>query len=137
MRPGANEIVVGLAGLTAGGGLVLVALGVVPVDAEAVHMPLSVLALVGSAFVAGGAAALVPVRAVRAAAGGLVMLTPGLVFGWIALFGDAAQFSGGSGLLPRAADVALARGLFGAVALLGLGVFVAGTARLVRDARRD
>ncbi|WP_412061854.1 hypothetical protein [Rubrivirga sp. IMCC45206] len=125
-------------GLFVAAGLALVALGagVVPVDPASVHAPGWVLALCGAVFGMGGLAALAHRwPAVQSAAVGVIWLAFGVIGGWVALFGSAEQFSGGAGVLPRALDVLLARGLFGLGAVLCLAVFIGGTVRLVRRAR--
>lgn len=136
MRRITPEIVVGVAGLGVGGVLVAVALGVTPSDPASIHAPGWVLAICGAVFTVGGVTALAQdFPAVRTAAAGVFVAAMTVVMGWIALYGDAAQFSGGTGLLPPAVDEMLARILFGACALLGLAMFVGGTIHLLRGPR--
>ncbi|MAQ94445.1 MAG: hypothetical protein CMM84_13080 [Rhodothermaceae bacterium] len=107
--------------------------GVVPADPASVHAPGWVLAVCGAVFVLAGVAMLAHRwPAVQSAAGGVICLAFGLVGGWVALFGEAAQFSGGTGLLSRGAEVAVARGVFGVGAVLCLAMFVWSTVLLAR-----
>ncbi|MEM1055634.1 MAG: hypothetical protein AAGI52_08905 [Bacteroidota bacterium] len=121
--------------LTLGMGLFVTAigLGIVPVDPANVHAPMWVLAVCGLVFVIGGVAVLAHGRpGIQSAAGLTIVLAFGLVGGWVALFGDAAQMSGGIPFLPRALNVALGRGLFGIGAVLCFAFFAWGTARALR-----
>ncbi|WP_412068847.1 hypothetical protein [Rubrivirga sp. IMCC43871] len=136
MAPSRPDRLFGGLFLAAGAALVGIGAGVVPVDPGTVHAPGWVLALCGAVFGMGGVAVLAHRwPAVQSAAVGVIWLAFGVIGGWVALFGSAEQFSGGTGLLPRSLDVWLARGVFGLGAVLCLAVFIGGSARLVRRAR--
>lgn len=110
-----------------------IGLEVVPVDPASVHAPMWVLVLCGAVFVLGGVGMLAHgAPEVQSAAGATIVLLFGVVGGWVALFGDAAQFSGGFAFLSAEANVAMARGVFGLGALVCLAMFVWGTRRMLR-----
>ncbi|MEM6327406.1 MAG: hypothetical protein AAF791_09840 [Bacteroidota bacterium] len=107
-----------------------IGLGVVPVDPATVHAPMWVLAVCGIVFVLGGISVIAhDHRGVQTAAGLTIVLALGLVGGWVALFGDSAQMSGGLPFLPRSLNVALGRGLFGFGALICFAFFAWGISR--------
>lgn len=107
--------------------------GVVPVEPGSVHAPPWVLVACGAVFVLGGVAMLTYDRPrIQSAAGGTIVLAFGLVAGWVALFGEAAQFSGGLPFVSRGLNVAIARGMFGLGSVLCFVLFVWGTSKMLR-----
>ena len=106
----------------------LLALGVLPMDPEALHVPRWVFLMCGLVFVAGGGALLSePMPALRDAFVATLLLTFALAGAWVAFFSDSEAFSGGLPFLPDIVNVILARSLFGlgAIGLGGSFVYVA------------
>ncbi|HIG75380.1 MAG TPA: hypothetical protein EYQ24_12645 [Bacteroidetes bacterium] len=121
--------------ITLATGLFIMGIGleVVPVDPASVHAPMWVLVLCGAVFVLGGVGVLAHGKPeIQSAAGGTIVLVFGVVGGWVALFGEAAQFGGGFAFLSPEANVAIARGVFGLGALVCLAMFAWGTRRMIR-----
>ena len=128
-----TALLLGFAAIAGGVAVLLVAAGVVAVDPTTVHAPRWVLGACGAVFALGGLAVIVPEGSpVGSAAAGTLVLAFGLVGGWVALFGEAEGFSGGLAFVPRAVNVAIARGLFGAGALLCFALFAWGVRQTVR-----
>ncbi|MEL6614806.1 MAG: hypothetical protein AAFQ43_03660 [Bacteroidota bacterium] len=119
--------------LIAGGAIVGVAFGLVPVDPASVNAPPWVLAACGLVFVLGGVLVLAQRwPRIQSAAGGTLVLVMGLVGAWVAAAGDAEHFSGGLPLVSPEANVAMARVLFGLGAALCFALFGWGLWRTVR-----
>ena len=113
--------------------VVLMAVGVIPVEEGDLHAPNLILLLCGLAFAAGGLAILLPSDPRVKLSLVVIILASFLVIGvWVAVFGDAAHFSGGIPLLSRETNAVLARAAFGLGAVLILGMLVMALRQLLR-----
>ena len=104
-----------------GAGLVIVAvaLGVLEPDPGSVHAPLWILALGGVVFVGGGVAVLVsPSSRLRSIAAGSLVVSMGIIAGWVALFGAGEHMSGGFWFVPHDTNVWIGRIVFGLASLM-------------------
>ena len=112
--------------LVAGLFIGLVAVEIIAVDEELVHAPRWILGL-GAALFAGGGLSLLAGPAYRLAqwSAGTVVVSMTVLSAWVALFGQSEHFSGDWPWLSEETNVPIARILFGAVSLLGLGIIVA------------
>lgn len=104
--------------------IVMAAFGVGPMSGSKVHAPRWVIGVCGVVFASCGVVLNARSQAIRSLGAGLVVIGLAMAFGWVALFGEARYFSGGSPLLTRAAEVLVARVLFASVAALGIGIAV-------------
>lgn len=106
--------------LAAGVAITGVGIGLIPVEPEKVHAPYWVIALCGIMFLAGGTAVLLgeknPLNRFLAAT---IALSLAISFAWVAFYGDGQHMSGGAWFLPKSANVALGRVVFGLGSLLG------------------
>lgn len=109
----------GVVAVLAGCAICATGLGLIPVDESSLHAPRAVLFLAGLIFVVAGAMELAgPDSRHNDLLASVLLLSMAAVGGWVALLGSAEGFSGGVPLLPLAANVLLARTLFGLGALL-------------------
>lgn len=103
----------------------LIASGEIAIAEEDLHAPRWILGLIAVAFAGFGLAVLVPLGSRFAPwFGGAIVVSMTLIFGWVALFGAGAQFSGDWPFFSRSANVLIARIVFGCVTLLGLAMIV-------------
>ncbi|XWN36392.1 MAG: hypothetical protein ROO71_10580 [Balneola sp.] len=102
---------------------ILLSLEIIPVDESTVNAPMWVIGLCGFVFSLGGIMMLLgeksPLNHLLAC---LLVLSFGLISGWIAFFGDSAHFSGGTPFLSNAQNVWIARVLFGSGSVLCFAV---------------
>lgn len=132
MKPLARRAM-GLFLVGAGVAVELVALGIIPFDAQRIHAPMWVLSLSGVLFLAGGFTVLAPPGSGLAIwCGGAVVVSITAVSAWVALYGPEEGFSGGLPWIPRELDLLIARLMFGCVALLGLAIMAGAAAGLRR-----
>lgn len=97
----------------AGSVICLVALGLIPIDETKLHAPRWVLFLCGLLFLTGGTLVLTyGRRGMLNACAAVIAACLGTVAGWVALYGDAAQFHGNLPL-DHASQVSTARIAFG------------------------
>ena len=99
------------------------AINIVPIDESSLHVPRWVLALVAIVFASTGVL-VVQSQSSRASdlLAGIILFAMSVIGMWIALFGSSEEFYGGLSILPRDANVTMARVLFGFGALITLGV---------------
>ncbi|MEP1152347.1 MAG: hypothetical protein ABJH08_11520 [Balneola sp.] len=101
------------------------AFGIFQADESTIHAPLWVIGLCGFVFSLAGIMILLGEKSpVNNLLGGLLVLSFALIGGWVALFGDSAQFSGGSSILSDSSNVMLARILFGSGALMCFAITI-------------
>ncbi len=101
-----------------------ISFGIVPIDESTVHAPMWVIGLCGLVFSLAGIMILLGEKSpINNFLGGLLVLSFALIGGWIALFGDSAQFSGGTPLLSDSINVTIARILFGSGSLMCFAIF--------------
>lgn len=128
---------IGLAGficIVLGASVCLIAFRVLPYDESKIHAPGWIIALCGGVFVLGGLALLLRSHKILVSVlGNCMVLIFGIVAGWIALFGQAEQFSGGIPLLSNESNVSVARALFFCVAIMCALILTAGLRYLVRQ----
>ena len=109
--------------LTLGGLVVLAACGLGPMGDAPANAPRWIVALGGAVFCCGGVLLLGPPRVLGQLMAATVTVAMTVSCAWVALYADASGFSGTSvPFLSREANVVVARGLFGLVALLGLAI---------------
>lgn len=104
--------------------ILMAAFGFGPMSGSKTHAPSWVIGVCGLVFASGGVVLIGPSQRISSFGAGVVVMGLSAVFGWVALFGEAQYFSGGSSLFPRAVEVLVARVLFGSVAILGIGIAV-------------
>ncbi|MEP1306490.1 MAG: hypothetical protein ABJK11_00495 [Balneola sp.] len=98
---------------------ILISLEALPIDEATIHAPKWVIGICGFIFSLSGVMVLLGEKSpVNNLLGGVLVLSFGLVGGWVALFGDASGFSGGLGILTNDQNVAIARFVFGSGAVL-------------------
>lgn len=101
--------------------IIAVAADFISVEEAAFHAPRWVVALCGSIFgIAGLMIVVGPESGLNNLMASLLLLAMGLTGGWVAVFGGASGFSGGVPFAPGNVNIALARIMFGAGALLCL-----------------
>jgi hypothetical protein len=116
-----------------GAAVVLLGCGVIAADERTLHAPRFVIVLAGVIFVAGGGMMLVPERSAWGHPFALAFfLALAIAFWWIALAAPGDGFSGGSFFLSKAANVRVARVMFGSGALLASGIVVYAVYRMIR-----
>lgn len=100
-----------------------VALGIVPLNQGEIYAPAWVLFLCGLIFLMSGCMILLGQHSKLNDLFAFVFcLAASLVGAWVAFFGSSEQFSGGLPFVPRDVNVVLGRTLFGAGAVVTLGV---------------
>lgn len=97
-----------------------VSVGILPADPATIYAPLWVLFACGFVFVVTGAMLIFGERYPRFNNFCAVIVTGGMgaIAGWIAIFSDAAGFSGGIPFIPRDLNILIGRGLIGFGAVL-------------------
>ncbi len=103
----------------AGLAIVAVASGLIEPDPGSVHAPSWVLGLCGVVFIGGGAAVLFPSSSRwRSIAAGSLVVSMGIIAGWVALFGPGEHMSGGFWFVPHDTNVWIGRIVFGLGSLM-------------------
>lgn len=129
----------------AGGAILALALGWIPIDPAKLEAPRWVIASAGVMFIAGGMMPLGHAFSLPAWLGPLTGLIAAaalaLVFNWIAFFPGERHFSGSSSLLgfqmgTSAAGEMSGRIVFGACAMLVDALVLVGLVRLLRGSKR-
>jgi hypothetical protein len=108
-----------------GSGFFVAALSVnmIPIDESNLHVPRWVLALVSIVFVSTGVLVVLNQKSRGSyLLAGIILFAMSVIGAWIALFGSSEQFYGGLSILPRDVNVAMARILFGFLAMITLAV---------------
>ena len=108
-----------------GTAILLVAIGVLPVDPDSVHAPYPIVGLCGIVLVFGGSMILMGDRSrynSLAAAGMLVCFA--LVGGWAALIASPESIEGGLPFLPQGINAFLGKIIFGSGAVLSAALSV-------------
>jgi hypothetical protein len=101
----------------------LIAFGVITIDATDIQAPMWMLAVCGIVFVIGGCMLLLTRHArLNNLLAALICLAFAAVGGWVALFSPPEGFSGGIPLLSDAANIRLARWVFGGGAVISLAL---------------
>lgn len=113
-----------------------VALGLISVSEGQIHAPMWVVALSGIVFMIAGCMILLGnhSRANDVLAGVLCLLF-GIVGIWVSLFSPDEGFSGGVPLLSNAANITLARWVFGGGALICFAISVYAFRRATQSSR--
>jgi hypothetical protein len=102
---------------------ILIGIGIIPVDDSELNAPEWVIGLCGFVFSLAGVMILVGEKSpINHLLAGLLVLSFGCIGGWIALYGEAAHFSGGTPFLSNTQNVWIARVLFGSGSLLCFAV---------------
>ena len=102
---------------------VLIGIGIIPIDDSELNAPEWVVGLCGFVFSLAGVMILVGEKSpINHLLAGLLVLSFGCIGGWIALYGEAAHFSGGTPFLSNTQNVWIARVLFGSGSLLCFAV---------------
>ena len=102
---------------------ILIGIGIIPVDDSTLNAPKWVVGLCGFVFSLAGVMILIGEKSpINHLLSGLLVLSFGCIGGWIALYGEAAHFSGGTPFLSNAQNVWIARTLFGSGSLLCFAV---------------
>jgi len=100
-------------------------LDIFPVDESTVHAPIWVIGLCGFVFSLVGLMILLGEKSpINNLLGGILVLSFALIGGWVALFGDSAQFSGGAPILSDSQNVVVARILFGSGSLMCFAIAI-------------
>jgi divalent metal cation (Fe/Co/Zn/Cd) transporter len=100
-----------------------VAFGVLPVDEADVHAPMWVVAVSGIAILIAGCMIILGNHSwANDLLAGVLCLLFGVIGVWVALFSSSEGFSGGIPLLSNAANVTLARWVFGGGALISFSI---------------
>jgi len=135
-HPERSRLVLGLLCVVLGALPLSIALGFIPIVEGQVHAPMWVVALSGIIFVIAGCMIFLgsQSRANDFLAGVLCLLF-GAVGTWVSLFSPSDGFSGGVPLLPNAANVTLARWLFGGGALICFALSVYAFRRATQSSR--
>lgn len=101
------------------------AFGIVQADESTVHAPLWVIGLCGLVFSLAGIMVLIGEKSpINNLLGGILVLSFALIGGWVALFGDSAQFSGGTPILSDSQNVIVSRILFGSGSLMCFAIAI-------------
>jgi hypothetical protein len=116
-----------------------IAMGLVPVAPGTLHAPRSIIILAGLLFWLAALSMLLGTShpRVNGLLGALLFATFALVGGWVAAFGTSSAFGGGILLLPHATGEWIARGMFGAGAVLSAVASIYSIGRVLRSPRLD
>jgi len=118
-RPERTRLVYGLLLIAVGALPLSIALGLLPVDEADVHAPMWVVAISGIVFLIAGCMIFLGNHSwANDLLAGILCLLFGVIGVWVALFSSSEGFSGGVPLLSNAANVTLARWVFGGGALI-------------------
>ena len=113
-----DRLLVGLIGVGFGALTVLEAYGVTRLGRGTPDAPRWVMVLIGAMFIACGLVAWLGLpRGTSGLFASVIIASMGVVFGWIALFGDAGGFSGGTSVVAELSGFPLQRIAFGLGAL--------------------
>lgn len=122
-RPERTRLAYGLLLIVVGALPLSVAFGVLPVDEADVHAPMWVVAVSGIAILIAGCMIILGNHSwANDLLAGVLCLLFGVIGVWVALFSSSEGFSGGIPLLSNAANVTLARWVFGGGALISFSI---------------
>ena len=133
---GRNRLIVGLLCIALGAFPLSIALGLLPVDEADVYAPMWVVAVSGLVFLIAGCMIILGNHSwANDLLAGILCLLFGVVGVWVALFSPSEGFSGGVPLLSNAANVTLARWVFGFGALISFSISVYAFRRAFQSSR--
>jgi len=133
---GRHRLIVGLLCIALGAFPLSIALGLLPVDEADVYAPMWVVAVSGLVFLIAGCMIILGNHSwANDLLAGILCLLFGVVGVWVALFSPSEGFSGGVPLLSNAANVTLARWVFGFGALISFSISVYAFRRAFQSSR--
>lgn len=114
-----NRIFTGVVCIASGLIPMAIGSGLLAVNPATIHAPMAVIFGCGLVFVIAGMMLMLQLSPrFNNMFAALLLGIMGCIGGWVSLFGEAAQFSGGLMLLPDSANLSLARMTFGFGALI-------------------
>lgn len=123
----AGTLFAGGFGLVIGLTICLVGLDILPAEEGSIHAPRWVLVLCGAVFALAGIAILVQGRPLLTSLiGNLIIAAFAAIAAWVAWGGTSEGFSGGVPFVSHGLNVKIARGMFGAGALLCALILIPG-----------
>lgn len=134
--PERNRFALGLLCIALGVFPLSIALGLLPVDEADVYAPMWVVAISGIVFLIAGCMIFLGNHSwANDLLAGVLCLLFGIVGIWVSLFSPSEGFSGGVPLLSKAANVTLARWVFGSGALICFAISVYAFRRATQSSR--
>jgi len=104
---------------------ILMGLDLIAIDESDLNAPKWIIGLCGLVFSLAGIMILLGEKSpLNNLLGGLLVLSFGCIGAWIAIYGDSANFSGGTPFLSESQNVLIARILFGSGSLMCLAIFI-------------
>ena len=100
----------------------MAAFGVGPMSDSQMHAPRWVVGVAGVLFASSSVVLVAPAHRIARVAAGVIVVGLSAICAWVALFGEAQYFGGGTSLFSRSTEVFIARVVFGMVAILGTAI---------------